>query len=125
MQPQVSRLPARRPFAYPTGRALGLNDSVPGTSVTLVKDECACRYCNSRFTSPTPFEPASGAISTVLRMPSALPLASRKALPESPGMPGVTVYTECVHPAPLSPRLMPCFGLSCDTPRRSSELPYE
>ena len=41
--------------------------------------------------SPTPLLPASGAIATVLSTPSAWPLAFRNALPESPGMPGVTV----------------------------------
>ena len=40
---------------------------------------------------PTPFEPASGARATVDSTPNALPLASMKPEPESPGMPGLTV----------------------------------
>ena len=40
---------------------------------------------------PTPFEAGSGAIATVLRTPNARPWLSRNPLPESPGMPGVTV----------------------------------
>ena len=35
-------------------------------------------------------------------------------------MPGVTVYTLWLQPLPSSPRLTPCFGLSCVTPPRSS-----
>src|SRR5436305_6392646 len=75
--------------------------------------------------SPTPFEPASGAIWTVLGTPSAAPVELRNALPESPGIPGDTVYTLWLQPPPSSPRLTPCFGLSWLTPPRSSEFPYE
>ena len=48
-----------------------------------------------------------------------------KALPESPGMPGVTVSTVRLHPPPATSTTVPCFGLSCVTPRRTLELPYE
>jgi hypothetical protein len=44
--------------------------------------------------SPTPLLAGSGAIATVLSVPRAAPSAFRKAEPESPGMPGVTVYSE-------------------------------
>jgi hypothetical protein len=40
---------------------------------------------------PTPFDPASGAIWTVLNTPKAWPVEFMKPLPESPGIPGVTV----------------------------------
>ena len=53
----------------------------------------------------------------------AWPLAFTKALPESPGMPGVSVYTGWVQPLPSLPRLMPVFGLRTATPWRSDELP--
>ncbi len=58
-------------------------------------------------------------------MPSAAPVELRNALPESPGIPGDAVYTLWLQPAPASPRLTPCFGLSWLTPPRSSEFPYE
>ncbi len=41
--------------------------------------------------SATPFEAGVGAMATVLSVPRACPVAFRKPLPESPGMPGVTV----------------------------------
>jgi hypothetical protein len=64
-----------------------------------------------------------GAIDRVDRTPMAWPLAFTNALPESPGMPGVRVYTGWVQPLPSLPRLMPVFGLSTATPWRSEELP--
>src|SRR5437660_87866 len=51
----------------------------------------AWRWSSSLLRVPTPSLPANGARATVLSTPSALPLESRKALPESPGMPGVRV----------------------------------
>jgi hypothetical protein len=53
-----------------------------------------------------------------------LPLLSRNALPESPGIPGVAVYTSCVQPFALSPRLAPFLGLVWLIPIRRLELPY-
>ena len=58
----------------------------------------------------------------MLRMPKAWPLRLRKPLPESPGMPGVSVYTVCCQPPLSDPTLTPVFGLSGGT-GRSDELP--
>jgi len=54
---------------------------------------------------------------------NALPLSSRKPLPESPGIPGVSVLTVCDPPPPVSPTLKPNLGDSCSTPPRIEELP--
>ena len=59
-----------------------------------------------------------GAVAVVAR-----PEASSMALPESPGMPGVTVYTGWVQPLGSVPRLTPFFGDSRAMPWRSDELP--
>src|SRR6476469_6309987 len=75
--------------------------------------------------SPTPFEPARGAIWSVESTPIACPDPFMKPLPESPGMPGETVATSWLHPLPSFWTTVPCFGLSFVTPPRSSELPYE
>ncbi len=48
-------------------------------------------YASSLASVPTPLLAGTGASSTVESTPSASPLASMKALPESPGMPGVSV----------------------------------
>ena len=63
-----------------------------------------------------------GASSSVDSTPIAWPCASRNPLPESPGMPGVTVYTRVDQPLVL-PRLMPYFGDNCVMPLRNDELP--
>src|SRR5436309_2476881 len=59
---------------------------------------------------------------TVDSTPAAWPLLSSSALPESPGMPGVTIVVPWLQPLPSSPLLMPVFGLSWVMPNRSSEL---
>ena len=46
-------------------------------------------------------------------MPNARPCSSMNALPESPGMPGVTVSTEWFQPPADAPSDTPSFGLSC------------
>ena len=51
----------------------------------------AWAYASSLARSPTPLEPASGARATVESTPRAEPSALMNPLPESPGMPGVTV----------------------------------
>src|SRR6478609_3712592 len=65
-------------------------------------------------------------MATVDSTPRALPSAVMKPLPESPGMPGVTVYTGCDQPpsAGSSPTLAPVCGESGDAPARRLELPY-
>lgn len=59
----------------------------------------------------------------VLNTPRGRPRESRKALPESPGTPGVVVLTRRVQPAPESPRLLPFFGLDWLRPSRREEFP--
>jgi len=66
---------------------------------------------------------AKGAMATVDKTPIAPPLALRNELPESPGIPGVAVYTVWLQPLPASPRLTPRLGLSTLTPRRRDEFP--
>jgi hypothetical protein len=67
-----------------------LNGSVPSASVTLGPPFAPCKAI-ARLTSLTLLLPTVGAIWSVLSTPKARPSASMKALPESPGMPGVTV----------------------------------
>ena len=55
--------------------------------------------------------------------PIASPWSSRKPLPESPGIPGVSVETVCDQPPPVSPRLNPNLGDSGSAPTRIAELP--
>src|SRR5690242_12284919 len=98
-----------------------------GTSplTTLTDWPWAAAHASSRGRSPTPLEPASGAMATVLSTPAAWPDALRKPEPESPGMPGVAVYTSVLQPPGERETTLPCFGLRNVTPPRSSELPYE
>ena len=70
-----------------------------------------------------PFEPAAGASCSVDRMPIAWPESFMNPLPESPGMPGLTVNTLWLQPLPWFWIRTPCFGLSFVTPPRSSEFP--
>ena len=61
----------------------------------------------------------------MLSTPIAPPEAFRNPLPESPGIPGVAVYTVWFQPPPVFWARTPCLGLSLVTPPRSEELPYE
>ncbi len=67
----------------------------------------------------------SGAMATVLSVPKAAPVELRNPLPESPGMPGVSVYRVWFQPLPGVWISLPCLGLSWVMPPRSEELPYE
>ncbi len=96
---------------------------MPFASVTSAP--CDRAYASSRDRSPTPLEPASGAIASVESVPNARPCLSMNALPESPGMPGVTVNTEWFQPPADWPSDTPSFGESCVMPARSDELPYD
>ena len=92
---QAVGLPAaarRRPQRISVGQGSSgpRNGTVPFASVTL-NAELASMYCTARFRSLTPLESGSGARASVLRTPRPRPWRSRKALPESPGTPGLSV----------------------------------
>src|SRR6476620_188049 len=109
----------------PLDQRTGANGSVPFTRVRPEMPEFACANASSLARSPMLFDAGSGARPSVERTPIALPSALMKPVPESPGMPGVIVYSGCDQPpsGASSPRLTPVWGESAETPPRRLELP--
>src|SRR5699024_8172561 len=78
---------------------------------------------SSKAKFPIPLEAGSGASASVDNTPNASPSASINPLPESPGMPGVSVYAFWDQPSPVLPRLNPDLGCRISIPARNEELP--
>ncbi len=71
-----------------------------GRQLNACKVAEPCAYANSFARSPTPFDAGRGANWRVLSVPNAFPCLSKKPLPLSPGIPGLTVATLCDQPSP-------------------------
>ena len=75
----------------PVAAGLGGGSADAAATLLALNELWACMYATSFGRSPTPFEPGRGSTCNVLSTPPACPEAVRNPLPESPGIPGVTV----------------------------------